>query len=145
MTWFGAAAVDTLDEAVEAGGLMSCCWPFTVRLFRRSFSNISIVSTPFSMTLEMKDNQSAYSLKNMIVDAVVDAQLVGRAVASDSRGPRFEFSHWQNLYWLFTVNFIEKTKIKEKSGWEWPIKNIIVVVNNQCDQSWQNFTPLWPF
>ena len=50
------------------------------------------------MTLEMKDNQSGYSLKNMIVDAVVDAQLVGRAVASDSRGPRFELSHWQNLY-----------------------------------------------
>ena len=40
---------------------------------------------------------------------------VGRAVASDTRGPRFESSHRQNLYWtLFTVNCIEKTKIKKK-------------------------------
>ena len=35
---------------------------------------------------------------------------VGRAVASDSRGPRFESCHRQN----FTVNSIEKTKIKKK-------------------------------
>ena len=42
---------------------------------------------------------------------------VGRAVASDTRGPRFEFSHWQILYWtLFTVNCIEKTKIKKKEA-----------------------------
>ena len=28
---------------------------------------------------------------------------VGRAVASDTRGPQFESSHWQNLYALSTV------------------------------------------
>ena len=42
---------------------------------------------------------------------------VGRAVASDPRGPRFEFSHWQTFkskIYLFTVNCIEKTKIKKK-------------------------------
>ena len=40
---------------------------------------------------------------------------VGRVVASDSRGPRFESSHWQKLYLtLLTVNFIEKTEIKKK-------------------------------
>ena len=43
---------------------------------------------------------------------------VGRAVASDTRGPRFKFSHWQNFIYiehLFTVNCdIEKTKIKKK-------------------------------
>ena len=40
---------------------------------------------------------------------------VGRAVASDTRGPWFESSHWRNLYFtLFTVNCIEKTKIKKK-------------------------------
>ena len=48
---------------------------------------------------------------------------VGRAVASDTKGPRFESSHWQNLYWAFvylsTINCIEKTKIKR--GREWPI------------------------
>ena len=40
---------------------------------------------------------------------------VGRAVASNTRGPRFESSHRQNLYWtLFTVSCQEKTKIKKK-------------------------------
>ena len=43
---------------------------------------------------------------------------VGSAVASNSRCPRFESSHWQNLYWtfvyLFTINCIEKTKINKK-------------------------------
>ena len=40
---------------------------------------------------------------------------VGRAVASDTRGPRFE-SVIDKLYieHLFIVNFIEKTKIKKK-------------------------------
>ena len=41
---------------------------------------------------------------------------VGRAVASNTRGPRFESSHWQTLYieHVSTVNCIEKTKIKKK-------------------------------
>ena len=39
----------------------------------------------------------------------------GRAVASDSRGPRFESSHWQKFKLnIFTGNCIEKTKIKKK-------------------------------
>ena len=45
---------------------------------------------------------------------------VDRAVSSNTRGPRFESSHRQNLYWtLFSVNCIEKTKIK---GLKRPIK-----------------------
>ena len=42
---------------------------------------------------------------------------VGRAAASDTRGPRFESSHWQTLLWKFsfTVNCIEKMKIKKDS------------------------------
>ena len=43
---------------------------------------------------------------------------VGRAVASNTRGPRIETSHRQNLYstfiHLFTINCIEKTKINKK-------------------------------
>ena len=42
---------------------------------------------------------------------------VGRAVASVTRGPRFESSHRQTFIldiYLFPVNFIEKTKIKKK-------------------------------
>ena len=40
---------------------------------------------------------------------------VGRAVASNTRGPRFESSH-QQIYieHLFTINCIEKTKINKK-------------------------------
>ena len=43
--------------------------------------------------------------------------LVDRAVASDARDPRFESSHWKIL---ITLRYIEKTKIKEKRGQEWP-------------------------
>ena len=39
---------------------------------------------------------------------------VGRAVASNSRGLWFESSHHKKLYWTFSVNCIEKTKIKTK-------------------------------
>ena len=42
---------------------------------------------------------------------------VGRAVTFDARGPRFESSHRQTFIsdiYLFTVNCIEKTKIKKK-------------------------------
>ena len=40
---------------------------------------------------------------------------VGRAVAPDFRGPWFESRHWQKIYIEhFTVNCIEKTKIKKK-------------------------------
>ena len=37
---------------------------------------------------------------------------VGRAVASDTRGPRFESSHRQNF--ISNTNCIEKTKIKKE-------------------------------
>ena len=36
---------------------------------------------------------------------------VGRVVASDTRGPRFKFSHWQKIIYmeqLFTVNCVLK-------------------------------------
>ena len=40
---------------------------------------------------------------------------VGRAVAFDTRGPRFDSSHRQNfIEHLFIINCIEKTKIKIK-------------------------------
>ena len=49
---------------------------------------------------------------------------VGRAVTSNARGPRFESSHRQSFLldiYLFTIKYIEKTKIKKKRGREWPI------------------------
>ena len=49
---------------------------------------------------------------------------VGRAVASDARGPQFKSSYWQTFIsdiYLFTVNSIEKTKIKIKIGHDWPM------------------------
>ena len=46
---------------------------------------------------------------------------VGKAVTSDTRRPQFESQHRQSFYWImFTVNCIEKTKIR-KRGREWPI------------------------
>ena len=48
---------------------------------------------------------------------------VGRAVASDSKGPQFETI--QSIIYsehLFPVNCIEKTKIKIKEPGTWPIK-----------------------
>ena len=40
---------------------------------------------------------------------------VGRAVAFDTRGPRFDSSHWQNfIEHLFIINCIEKMKINKK-------------------------------
>ena len=41
---------------------------------------------------------------------------VGRVVTADARGLRFKSSHWQTFIsdiYLFTVNCIEKTKIKD--------------------------------
>ena len=41
--------------------------------------------------------------------------LSGRAVAANTRDPRFESSHWQTFIEnLFPVNCVEKTKIKKK-------------------------------
>ena len=48
---------------------------------------------------------------------------VGRAVASDTRGPRFEFSHRQlllNQYFLLTV--CRKDENERKRGRKWPIR-----------------------
>ena len=52
---------------------------------------------------------------------------VGRAVTFDARGPRFESSHRQTFIsdiYLFTVNCIEKTKIKKKRPGMAHLKNI---------------------
>ena len=57
---------------------------------------------------------------------------VGRAVASNARGLRFDSSHWQNLYWtLFTVNCIENMKIKKKEAGHGPFfKNAVLSLSN---------------
>jgi len=51
---------------------------------------------------------------------------VGRAVAFDTRGPRFDSSHWQNFIEhlfvsLFIVSCIEKTKINKKKAGNGPL------------------------
>ena len=55
----------------------------------------------------------------MLVNMGSGCGLVGRAVAFDTRGPRFDSSHLQNfiehlLVNLFIINYIEKTKINRK-------------------------------
>ena len=50
---------------------------------------------------------------------------VGRAVASDTRGPRFESSHRQKFNYLLNICLLStvywKDENKEKRGREWPI------------------------
>ena len=50
-----------------------------------------------------------------------DCGSVGRLLTSDTRGFRFESSHWQNLYrTMFTAKCIEKTKSIEKEAGNGP-------------------------
>ena len=59
---------------------------------------------------------------------------VGRAITSDTRGPRFESRHRQNLYWtLFTANCIEKTKIKKKTTGSAYLKTFLVAIVYACN------------
>ena len=54
---------------------------------------------------------------------------VGISVASDSRGPQFESSHWRNFMNFFTINCIEKTKgRKKKEAGHCPLKKQISAV-----------------
>ena len=46
---------------------------------------------------------------------------VGRAVVSDSRGPRFESSHQQKIILNIYCQLYSKDENKEKRGREWPI------------------------
>ena len=43
-----------------------------------------------------------------------DCGSVGRAVASDTRGLRFESSRWDSFYWTSSVNCIENKKMNKK-------------------------------
>ena len=74
---------------------------------------------------------------------------VGRAVASNSRGPWFKSSHWQKLYWTFTVNCIWKDKNKEKEAGNGPflehVWNIAMHVQyKKFDCQHHNRLPLGP-
>ena len=74
---------------------------------------------------------------------------VGRAVASNTTGPRFESSHWQKFIYLLNICLLStvywKDENKEKRGWEWPIfkKNQMQILLNQIKQ-FNHFTYLFP-
>ena len=68
---------------------------------------------------------------------------VGTAVASESRDPRFESSHWQTfIEHLFTVNFVEKTKVKKKEVRNCPFLNKQNGLKNKVfkkpDSNWES-------
>ena len=65
------------------------------------------------------------SFANVIDCWEVVTASVGRVVAYDSRGPQFESCHRQKIYSTFTVNWIEKTKMKKKEAWNGPFKIVI--------------------
>ena len=50
---------------------------------------------------------------------------VGRAVASDSRGPRFEFSHWQKVILNIYSQLYWKDKNNEKEAGNSPFNKVI--------------------
>ena len=57
---------------------------------------------------------------------------VGRAVAFDTRGPRFESSHRQkfiNIEHLYTVNCVLKRRNKEKYAGNGPLKKLICSID----------------
>ena len=59
---------------------------------------------------------------------------VGRAVTSNARGPRFESSHRQSFLldiYLFTIKYIEKTKIKKKEAENGPFLKKIWIRNSR--------------
>ena len=65
---------------------------------------------------------------------------VGRVVASNTRGPRFESSHRQNLFIYWTFVFcqlcIEKTKIKKKMAGNGPFFGKILSFGFMYFQVW---------
>ena len=63
-------------------------------------------------------------MKNIFILTILSGcGSVGRAVTSDTRGPRFGSSHCQNLYQtLFTVDCTEKD-VNKKESWNGPFKN----------------------
>ena len=73
---------------------------------------------------------------------------VGRAVASNIRGPGFESSHWQlllNIYLLLTV--CRKDENKEKEAGNGPfLKKYKYAptcsIHGQCGYIWRNFATL---
>ena len=70
---------------------------------------------------ENKEKEAGYGpLKNHLTHWGSGCGSIGRAVASDSRGPQFESSHRRK----FTVNCLEKTKIKKKRSGIPHFKNI---------------------
>ena len=63
---------------------------------------------------------------------------VGRVVASDTRGLRFESSHRQNFIHVFTINCVEKTKIKKKGPGMAPfLKKPKKQLNQKCSLKFQ--------
>ena len=93
-------------------------------------------------------------LFSQIIDGVVTVGIIWNkwakrlwlswAVASDTRGPLFETSHGQNLFWtIFTVNFIEKTKNKEKEAGKRPFKKPVGIIENKNNECWAGAMVLW--
>ena len=67
-------------------------------------------------------------MRNILILLVSGCGAVGRAVASDFRGPGFQSSHRLLLVNIFTVNcVVEKTKIKEKEALNGPLKANLIL------------------
>ena len=61
---------------------------------------------------------------------------VGRAVASDARGPWFKYSQRQYLCWTLTVNCSEKTKIEAENGQIKKVVKSILLYTSYLHGAW---------
>ena len=96
---------------------------FHDRQFWLDWKNLSWkldIPSPFSYRRHLSLKELLFTVLNKLEQGS-GCGSVGRAVASDPRSPRFESCPWQKFKLnIFTVNCIEKTKIKKK-GREGPI------------------------
>ena len=93
-----------------------------------------------------------FQLQKLLMVTIVSSGLVGSAVASNSRGPRFKSNHRKFLHWTFIFcQLYWKDKNKENIVREWPIKKAIVCwiwdhESSFSDHSLRQYSGvLWPW
>ena len=131
-------------------------WP------RRTRCKVIVGSSPYKLTFLGKQMAilsidlffTPFSRLSIFVQQLIKIDLtflgsgcgsVGRAVASNTRGPQFESSHRQKNYLyikhLFTVNCDWKDENKEKEAGNGPYffkKNITIFTTNSCEKWWDS-------
>ena len=91
-------------------------WYWKQPLYQLSHNHVYIVFTFHkhnSVSLGLNLTMAITLLDKLLVSKGSGCGAVGRAVAYDTRSPRFEYSHWQkfiNIKHLYTVNCVLKRR-----------------------------------